>query len=384
MVNSQSTIGAPSGPPQSAIECLPDGTLRLLDQTLLPLRLEFIVCRDVATLAEAIRVLKVRGAPSIGVAAAYGLCLAADHSTASNAPQLIADLQAAADVLRATRPTAVNLSWALDSVLQVAQSAAHTGDIIRIKEAVRDTARHIDLDNQEANHRMGLYGAQLLHDGMNILTHCNAGALAAGGIGSALGLVYTAHTQGKRLHVWVDETRPLLQGARLTSWELQQWGVPCTLIADNTAAALMAAGKVDAVLVGADRIAANGDTANKIGTYGLAVHAHAHNIPFYVAAPTSTFDMAIRDGSHIKIEERDPQEITHHGGQSYAPQGVSVYNPAFDITPNRLISSIITESGIARPPYETTLKQAHQHATQPTTDTNTNPSKEHSPVGARR
>jgi methylthioribose-1-phosphate isomerase len=209
---------------------------------------------------------------------------------------------------------------------------------------------------------MGEHGAALLRDGMNVLTHCNAGPLAAGGIGSALGIIYTAHRQGKGLHVWVDETRPLLQGARLTAWELTRWGVPCTLIADNMAASVMAAGRVDAVITGADRIAANGDAANKIGTYGLAVLARAHSIPFYMVAPVSTLDLSLADGRAITIEERKAAEITHHGGVLLAPDGVAVYNPAFDVTPSGLISAIITESGVARPPYGESLLRAHQAA----------------------
>ncbi|MEO8286603.1 MAG: S-methyl-5-thioribose-1-phosphate isomerase [Chloroflexota bacterium] len=340
------------------VEWLPDGTLRLVDQTILPLRLEYILCRDVDTLADSIRTLKVRGAPSIGVAAGYGLCLAAANSNAADVSSLLDDVQQAASSLAATRPTAVNLAWALEEVLQAARAAAQTGSIDAVKQAIHTAALRLDLENQDANKRMGLAGAELFHNGMNIITHCNAGPLAAGGIGSALGVIYTAHSQGKSLHVWVDETRPLLQGARLTTWELQQWGVPCTLVADNMAASLMAAGKVDAVLVGADRIAANGDTANKVGTYGLAVLAHAHGIPFYVAAPTSTFDLSCPAGSDIVIEQRHADEITHHGGKLYAPDGVAVYNPAFDVTPNRLISAIIAESGISRAPYGESLKQA--------------------------
>jgi methylthioribose-1-phosphate isomerase len=336
---------------------LPDGTVLLVDQTLLPLKLEQIHCRSIEDLAEAIFMLKVRGAPAIGIAAAYGLCLAADQSRASEPATLLGDVEAAAAVLRATRPTAVNLGWALDEVLTAARSAVLTGDIHYVRRAIHDTARRIDSDNSEANAHMGLLGAPLFHDGMNVLTHCNAGPLAAGGIGSALGILYTAHTQGKRLHVWVDETRPLLQGARLTTWELAQWGIPHTLVVDNMAASLMAAGRVDAVLTGADRIAANGDTANKIGTYGLAVLAHAHGIPMYVAAPVSTLDLSIPDGAHIKIEERKAEEITHIGPNRYAPEGINVYNPAFDVTPNRYISAIITESGIGRPPYTESLAQ---------------------------
>ena len=331
-------------------------SLRLVDQTLLPQRLHYFVCASVEDLADAIRTLKVRGAPAIGVAAGYGLSLAANLSSAQDLASLLGDLSSAAEQLRITRPTAVNLAWALDTVLREAYAAP--ADVPSIKGAVHRAAARIDAENREATTRMGRYGADLLPDGANVLTHCNAGPLAAGGIGSALGVIYTAHSQGKRLHVWVDETRPVLQGARLTAWELGQWGVPCTLVADNMAASLMRAGRVDAVIVGADRIAANGDVANKIGTYGLAVLAHAHDIPFYVVAPVSTIDPAIESGADIEIEERHADEITHHGGQRYAPEGVAVYNPAFDVTPSVLVSCIITESGISRPPFGESLRQA--------------------------
>lgn len=335
----------------------PDGTLRILDQTLLPSETRYIDCRSIEVLADAIRTLKVRGAPLIGVAAAYGLALAADASKSADSASLLDDLVEAARVLGSTRPTAVNLAWALGEVLTAARRAAVEGDVAAIKQAVVSAAQRIDAENTEANRVMGEHGAALLQSGMNVLTHCNAGALAAGGIGSALGLIFTAHEQGKKLHVWVDETRPLLQGARLTAWELSQWGVPHTLITDNMAASLMQAGKVDAVVVGSDRIAANGDVANKIGTYGLAVLAHHHNIPFYVAAPVSTIDPNIRSGREIIIEERHAQEVTHHGGKAYAPENTNVYNPAFDVTPNELVSAIITESGIAKPPFNSAINE---------------------------
>jgi methylthioribose-1-phosphate isomerase len=337
------------------------GPVRLVDQTLLPAHLTYIECGSIDALAEAILTLRVRGAPAIGIAAAYGLCLAADLSSATTALGLLRDLKDAASVLRATRPTAVNLAWALDTVLDAARSASPWSPE-EVREAVYRAARRIDKDNTAANALIGEHGAALLRDGMSVLTHCNAGPLAAGGTGTALGVIYTAHAGGKRLHVWVDETRPLLQGARLTAWELTRWGVPCTLIADNMAASLMGAGRVDAVITGADRIAANGDVANKIGTYGLAVLARAHDIPFYVVAPVSTLDLSLPNGRAITIEERKPAEITHHGGVLLAPDGVAVYNPAFDVTPAALISAIITESGVARPPYERSLREAYEAA----------------------
>jgi methylthioribose-1-phosphate isomerase len=345
------TIRNPQSAIRNAVEWLPEGTLRLIDQSLLPGELRLIDCRSVEVLAEAISGLKVRGAPVIGIAAGYGLCLAANASQAEDNTALLDDLLAAARTLGATRPTAVNLAWALGEVLDAARRSAVDGDVDSVKQAVCEAARLLDEQNAEANRRIGEYGAALLRDGMNVVTHCNAGPLAAGGIGSALGVLYTAHEQGKRLHVWVDETRPVLQGARLTTWELAQWGIPHTLITDNMAASLMRAGKVDAAFVGADRIAANGDTANKIGTYGLAVLAHHHRIPLYVVAPTSTVDPNVSDGEGIVIEERHPREVTHHGGKAYAPEGTRVFNPAFDVTPANLISAIITESGIARPPF---------------------------------
>ncbi len=352
--------GVPAEMP-SPVEWLPDGCVLLVDQTRLPHTLVYVHCRTIEALADAIRTLKVRGAPSIGVAAAYGLCLAARLSPATDPAALIADIESAAITLRGTRPTAVNLAWAIDEVLRAVRSAPSV-DVLAIREAVFAQAKSIDRANQEANRRMGEHGAALLHDGMNVLTHCNAGPLAAGGIGTALGVIYTAYRQGKRLHVWVDETRPLLQGARITAWELSRWGIPCTLVADSMAASLMQAGRVDAVIVGADRIAANGDVANKIGTYGLAVLADAHDIPFYSAAPTSTIDLTVPTGSAIKIEERHRDEVTHHAGQCCAPEGVAVYNPAFDVTPFRLVRAIVTEAGVLRPPYAPALVGACEGA----------------------
>lgn len=354
--------GAPGGlgtthlvPPP--VTWLRSGAVRLVDQTRLPHHLEYLDCRTIADLTEAILKLKVRGAPAIGLAGAYGLALAAHISEAEDAATLLQHLEQAARVLRQTRPTAVNLPWALDTVMEVARAASDSGSGA-IRQAVLDEAQRIDRENEAANLRMGEYGAELLQDGMNVLTHCNAGPLAAGGIGTALGVIYTAHRQGKKLHVWVDETRPLLQGARLTAWELGWWGIPYTLIADNMAASLMKAGRVDLVITGADRIAANGDVANKIGTYGLAVLANAHGLPYCVAAPSSTIDPHISSGSDITIEERHADEVTHHGGSLMAPQHALVYNPAFDVSPANLVSCIITESGLIRPPFEEGLRHA--------------------------
>ncbi|MDQ5825450.1 MAG: S-methyl-5-thioribose-1-phosphate isomerase [Chloroflexota bacterium] len=353
----------PTGGPETShvvpppVQWLPSGAVRLVDQTRLPHHLEFLDCRTISELAEAILKLQVRGAPAIGLAGAYGLALAAHLSGATDPTILLQDLEQAARVLRQTRPTAVNLPWALDTVMEAAREARQ-GGAEAIRQAVYAEAQRLDQENEAANLRMGEYGAELLKDGMNVLTHCNAGPLAAGGIGTALGVIYTAHKQGKRLHVWVDETRPLLQGARLTAWELGQWGIPYTLIADSMAASLMKAGRVDAVITGADRIAANGDVANKIGTYGLAVLANAHGLPYYAAAPSSTIDPHMSGGADIVIEERHADEVTHHGGRLVAPQQATVYNPAFDVSPASLVSCIITESGLIRPPFEEGLRQS--------------------------
>jgi methylthioribose-1-phosphate isomerase len=307
-----------------------DGALRILDQTLLPAEIRYVETDDYAVVAAAIRRLAVRGAPLIGIAAGYGLALAARSDL---------DLTLAADELRATRPTAVNLAWAIDRVLRAGAVAA--GD-----EAIR-----IHEEQIAADARIGELGAALIADGATVLTHCNAGSLATGGIGSALGVIKTAHWQGKRVRVLVDETRPLLQGARLTAWELAQEGIPHEIIVDAAAAGLIARGEVDAVIVGADRIAANGDVANKVGTYGLALAAHAHAVPMYVAAPASTVDRATPTGGGIAIEERGGEEVLAFGPAHVAPDGSAARNPAFDVTPANLVTAIISERGILRAPY---------------------------------
>ena len=310
-----------------------DGVLRILDQTLLPAETRFIDTTDYRVVVDAIRRLAVRGAPLIGVTAAYALALAARSRD---------DMRAAADALARTRPTAVNLRWALDRVLDAAG-----GDAARAKgEAMR-----IHNEQIAADIRTGELGAALIDSGSTILTHCNAGSLATGGIGSALGVVKTAHWQGKRIGVLVDETRPLLQGARLTAWELAQEGIPHELIVDSAAAGLIARGHVQAIVVGADRIVANGDTANKVGTYGLALAAQAHHVPFYVVAPASTIDARTARGSEIAIEERDADEVTSHGMVRTVPATTIARNPAFDVTPAQLITTIVTERGVMRPPY---------------------------------
>ncbi len=321
-----------------------DGFLRLLDQTLLPTELAFRACRDVETVFEAIRALRVRGAPAIGIAAAYGVCLGAQ------ADDWFAGAQAAADRLRVSRPTAVNLFWALDRML-ARRNALEPASAAAGRTALLAEAHAVFTEDVAMCAAIGRHGAALLPDRGGVITHCNAGALATGDHGTALAAIFQAHADGKRIHVFADETRPLLQGARLTAWELTQRGVPCTLICDNMAGLAMKTGKIQASIVGADRIAANGDAANKIGTYSLAVLAARHGIPFYVAAPSSTFDLALAHGDLIPIEERDPREITHGFGRQTAPEGVQVWNPAFDVTPAELIAGIVTERGVLRAPY---------------------------------
>lgn len=334
--------------------------LRLLDQTRLPGECLVLACSTAEQVGEAIRMLQVRGAPAIGGAAAYGLALGARAALSSgasiSAEVALTWLSAIAADLRATRPTAVNLAWALDRLLTVAQRHCLAGAAVTdLPARLLAEAHAVAAEDADACLAMGQLGSDLIADGDILLTHCNAGALATCGIGTALAPIYTAQRQGKRLHVFVDETRPVLQGARLTAWELQRAGVPLTLITDNMAAHFLRAAGVRAIFVGADRIAANGDTANKIGTYGLALLAQAHAVPFYVVAPRSTVDLALPNGDGIPIEERTPTEITHVRGVALAPDGVHVANPAFDVTPARYINAIITEAGIARPPYTESL-----------------------------
>lgn len=324
--------------------------LQLLDQTKLPGVIEYIDCHDYRTVAEAIKRLSVRGAPAIGAAAAYGLVVGAKQVEATDRETFLDKLEAIAGELGATRPTAVNLRWALDRMLMRLNTAPEQ-DVAALRSIMLDEAHAIYHEDVESNRKMGAFGQELLPEGARVLTHCNAGALATAGYGTALGVIRAAHEAGKKVSVYADETRPLLQGARLTSWEMVQEGIPVTLITDNMAGYLMAQGMIDAVIVGADRITANGDVANKIGTYGVAVLAKHHNIPFYVAAPLSTIDMNLSSGEEIPIEQRDRREVTHHGGQPMAPEGVQVWNPAFDVTPNGLVSAIITEMGIVYAPY---------------------------------
>ena len=318
-----------------------EGKLRFIDQTALPLKLEYRETDDYRQIIKAIKRLEIRGAPAIGIAAAYGLAVAAQKITKIDMERL----RKIGAEFKASRPTAVNLFWAVDRVLDSASRLATT-DSKLLTSRLWQEAQAIHQEDKLMCQRIGNFGAGLIKDGDSILTHCNAGALATGGIGTALGVIYTCHGQGKKNHVIADETRPLLQGARLTAWELQQEGIEVTLICDNTAGMLMKQGKVDHVIVGADRIAANGDAANKIGTYSVAVLAEKHGVPFYVAAPSSTFDDNIATGDQIVIEERSATEVIHGFGLQTAPEGIGVYSPAFDVTPEELITYYITDSGL--------------------------------------
>lgn len=332
-----------------------DGKVRIIDQTRLPGELVFRIIEDYQDIAEAIKTLQVRGAPAIGIAGAFGVVMGIQNSMTTTYGEFLAELDGIIGVLRNTRPTAANLFWALERMRQVVLDNPKE-TVPRLKALLLEEAQRILEEDRATCRKIGENGAKLLEDGWTVLTHCNAGSLATADYGTALGVIYTARSQGKRIKVYVDETRPLLQGARLTAWELKQAGVEATLICDSAAAQVMQKRKVDCVLVGADRIAANGDVANKVGTYGLAMLAREHRIPFYVAAPVSTLDLSLGSGAEIPIEERSPEEVTEGFGQRTAPEGVRVYNPAFDITPARLITAIITENGTARPPYEFSLR----------------------------
>lgn len=325
------------------------GAVRLLDQSRLPERVEFLDCRDYRTVAEAIRGLKVRGAPAIGVTAAMGVALGAQAVTATSYEAFAQAVTRICEELAATRPTAVNLFWAIERMKKKLVEL-RTRPVAEIKHALIAESQKILEEDIAMNRAIGKHGAALVHDGQTILTHCNAGALATAGYGTALGVIRAAWEEGKKIRVVADETRPVLQGARLTAWELMQDRIPVTLITDNMAGALMQQGKIDLCIVGADRIAANGDVANKIGTYSVAVLAKAHHIPFYVAAPHSTIDLATPSGEQIPIEQRHPSEVTAlYSGQAIAPAGVEVLNPAFDVTPAHLITAIITEQGVFKP-----------------------------------
>lgn len=340
-----------------------DNQLKMIDQQVLPLRFEVLSCSDHHTVARAIANMVVRGAPAIGAAAGFGMALAALQSAATDRDGLLADLARAKATLDAARPTAVNLTWATARIMRVAGHAPSTS-VADLRAAVLAEAQRIADEDVEINRRMGAFGAEIVPDRANILTHCNAGSLATVDFGTVLGVVRAAVEQGKQVHVWADETRPRLQGARLTAWELMQDGIPMTLIADNAAGMLMRQGKVDLVLFGADRVAANGDVANKIGSYKLAVIARENGIPCYSVVPTPTIDLSLPHGDLIPIEERDAREVTHVGAEQIAPDGVPVYNPAFDVTPHRYLTGIITEEGICYPPFEVSLRRAVTKAEQ--------------------
>jgi methylthioribose-1-phosphate isomerase len=333
--------------------------VRMLDQRILPTEEKYLMLRSYEEVADAIRTMVVRGAPAIGVSAAMGLALGANQSVGTSMADLEFDFNYVCEVMSGTRPTAVNLFWAIERMREVFRRAqAETADVEEAKRRLVLEAQSIYREDIEANRRLGQFGGELIPDNSTVLTHCNAGALAtAGDYGTALGVIRGARDAGKHIAVIADETRPFLQGARLTAWELAKDDIPVTLITDNMAGHVMKQGKVDAVVVGADRIAGNGDTANKIGTYMVAVLARQHDIPFYVAAPISTLDLTLASGDEIPIEERDRREVTHMRDYQLAPDGIEVQNPAFDVTPHELIAAIITDRGVARPPYTASLRK---------------------------
>ena len=332
-----------------------DGSLILLDQTRLPAEETTVVVNRYEDAVSAIREMRVRGAPAIGVTAAYAVYMAARDITPRDRGEFLSSLEQACSHIRAARPTAVNLGWAVDKMMSVAESV----DLPEgVPARLLAEAQEIHREDEEINRRMGEFGVELMPDGGSVLTHCNTGALATSAFGTALGVIRAGWEVGKRFEVFNTETRPWLQGARLTSWEFQKLGIPATLLADSAAGILMRQGRIGCVITGADRIAANGDTANKIGTYMLAVLAHENGIPFYIAAPTSTIDLALPNGDGIEVEQRAPEEVTRFGGMATAPEGVAAVNPAFDVTPHRYINAIVTECGIASPPFTGSLKLA--------------------------
>ncbi|HKY54996.1 MAG TPA: S-methyl-5-thioribose-1-phosphate isomerase [Anaerolineales bacterium] len=346
-----------------------DQQLKMIDQRILPARFEVIAYNDHHSVAQAIKDMVVRGAPAIGAAAAFGLALAGYESKSTSTRDLLADLQAASASLKAARPTAVNLAWALDRIIGVVGKALAPDAIAGVKEErsaddirqlVLNEAQRIADEDVEINKRMAEHGAALIDDGDTIIHHCNTGALATVDWGTALGVIRTAHEQGKKIHVLVDETRPRLQGARLTAWELDQYGIPYQIISDNMSGYFLKAGKAQKVLFGADRVAANGDVANKIGTYMLSLAAHDNGVPAYAVVPTSTVDLSLEHGGLIPIEERDPEEILgiQFQGERVAPVEAEARNIAFDVTPNRLITGIVTENGVVYPPFDVNLRKA--------------------------
>jgi methylthioribose-1-phosphate isomerase len=338
-----------------------DDAVVMIDQRKLPSEEIYVRCKTAAEVAKAIKTMVIRGAPAIGVAAAMGIALGMRKSTATGTQKFAAEFYKVCELMAATRPTAVNLFWAIDRMKAVVAKAAEAGESVeQIKDRLDHESARIHDDDVASCRAMGAFGAAVVPADARILTHCNAGALATAGYGTALGVIRGAVEAGKRVTVLADETRPFLQGARLTAWELVRDGIQTTVITDNMSGAIMRMGEIDLVVVGADRIAANGDTANKIGTYTVAVLAHEHKIPFYVAAPLSTIDLNTPDGRHIPIEERNAREVTHLGGRQLTPAGAHIRNPAFDVTPHRFIAGIITEKGIFRAPYIDTLSKAFQ------------------------
>ena len=345
--------------PQPSVRTLwwENGEVRMIDQTRLPTDYLIISIADPEAMWEAIKMLRVRGAPAIGIAAAYGVCLGIVGKTFADTAALLAAVHETADYLATSRPTAVNLFWALNRMKGVAD-ANRSLDADSLRARLIDEAERIRREDDEVCYAIGRHGAPLIEPGNGVLTHCNAGGLATASFGTALAPVFTAQESGVDLRVFADETRPLLQGARLTSWECQQRGIPVTLVCDNMAAQVMREGRVQLVIVGTDRVAANGDVANKIGTYSVALSARAHGIPFYVAAPLSTIDPDTPTGAEIPIEQRDSREITHGFGCQTAPDGIDIYNPAFDVTPAEYVTGLITEAGVLRPPYTQTIAEA--------------------------
>jgi methylthioribose-1-phosphate isomerase len=333
-----------------------DDGVRFLDQTKLPTEEIYVTCKTHEQVADVIRNMVVRGAPAIGVAAAMGIALGVNNSKAESVGDLKRNFDEISDLIGKTRPTAVNLFWAIRR-MQEKFERVRIRPIAQIKRDLTEEAQRMHAEDIAANQAMGRHGATLMPAEGGVLTHCNAGALATAGYGTALGVIRAAIEQGKKIHVYADETRPFLQGSRLTAWELMKDGIATTVISDNMAGVIMKQGKINAIVVGADRIAANGDVANKIGTYTVAILAREHNIPFYVAAPISTVDLACPDGSYIPIEQRNVREVTHIAGKQMVPEGVSVENPAFDVTPAKYVAAIVTEKGIARAPYDESLRQ---------------------------
>jgi methylthioribose-1-phosphate isomerase len=343
-----------------------DRGVRFIDQTKLPTEETYVNCTTYQEVADVIRNMVVRGAPAIGVAAALGIALGVKNSRGENIGEFKSEFDHICDVIGKTRPTAVNLFWAIRRMQQKFETL-RARPVAQIKQALIEEAQRMHAEDIAINQAMGQHGAALMPASGSVLTHCNAGALATAGYGTALGVIRAAVERGKKIHVYADETRPFLQGSRLTAWELMKDGIPTTVISDSMSGAMMRQGKIGAVIVGADRIAANGDVANKIGTYTVAVLAKEHNIPFYVAAPISTVDLETPDGSKIPIEQRNPAEVTHIAGKAITPEGVGVENPAFDVTPAKYVTAIVTEHGIARAPYEDSLDRLVREGSQQST-----------------